>query len=55
MKNEETISPGKYILDAFEPTHRIAILAFHRAFIPLAEVEANAVEDGVNAFEKLVA
>jgi hypothetical protein len=32
MKQEETISAGKYILDAFEPTHRIAILALHRGF-----------------------
>jgi hypothetical protein len=32
MKREETISAGKYILDAFEPTHRIAILALHRGF-----------------------
>ena len=32
MKQEETISPGKYIVDAFEPTDRIAILALHRGF-----------------------
>jgi hypothetical protein len=32
MKQEETISPGKYVLDAFEPSHRIAILALCRGF-----------------------
>jgi hypothetical protein len=30
MKQEENISPGKYVLDVFEPSHRIAILALHR-------------------------
>jgi hypothetical protein len=32
MKQEETIPPGKYVLDVFEPSHRIAILALHRGF-----------------------
>jgi hypothetical protein len=32
MKQEVTIAPGKYILEAFEPTDRIAILALNRGF-----------------------
>jgi hypothetical protein len=97
MNQREIIPPAKYILDSFEPTSRIAVLAINRDFrdffdqcphrmacarcgfyrpknsaaalffegknnllrlqqdIPLTEAEANAVEDGVNAFEKLLA
>lgn len=32
MKQEEAIPPEQYILDSFEPTHRIAILLLHRGF-----------------------
>jgi hypothetical protein len=40
------------ILDNFAPADPIAVLVLNR---PLGEAEANAVEDGVNAFEKLLA
>jgi hypothetical protein len=32
MKQGEAIPPEQYILEAFEPTHRIAILVIHRGF-----------------------
>ena len=52
MKHEETISPGKCILDAFEPTPRIAILSlrgFRQTVQPItsAEKAAGDSEPGV--------
>jgi hypothetical protein len=57
-KPEPTIlSAPEYILDNFEHTDRIAVLVRNREFGATIQriTSAHAVEDGVNAFEKLLA
>jgi hypothetical protein len=55
------LSASEYTLALHEPEDHVAVLLSKKNLlrlqqdIPLTEAEANAVEDGVNAFEKLLA